>query len=103
MYEQMYIFAGILPALENVIWLVHVRECPTVLRRRFRLNFFHKIKMAPRVILLFLLAFISPRIFANKVDEEETCRRYDGGQVYPEKTTISEHAVHWSKAQSKFR
>lgn len=60
--------------------------------------------MAPRVgiLLLFLVAFISPRIFANKVDEEETCRRYAGGQVYPERTTISEHAVHWSKAQSKF-
>lgn len=60
--------------------------------------------MAPRVgfVLLFLLVSVSPRIFANKVDEEETCRRYDGGQVYPEKTTISEHAVHWSKAQSKF-
>lgn len=42
------------------------------------------------------------RIFANKIeDEEESCRRYANGQVYPEKTTISEHAVHWSKAQSK--
>ena len=64
----------------------------------------HKIKMAPRVgiLLYFIVAFISSRIFANKVDEEETCRRYAGGQVYPERTTISEHAVHWSKAQSKF-
>lgn len=52
------------------------------------------------LVLLFLLVFVSPPIFANKVDEEESCRRYAGGQVYPEKTTISEHAVHWSKAQS---
>lgn len=52
-------------------------------------------------VLLFLVAFISVCSFANKVDEEETCRRYAGGQVYPERTTISEHAVHWSKAQSK--
>jgi len=52
-------------------------------------------------LLLFFLAFVPARIFANKVDEEETCRRYANGQVYPEKTTISEHAVHWSKAQSK--
>ena len=52
----------------------------------------------------FLVLFIvlsSAYVFANKVDEEETCRRYANGQVYPEKTTISEHAVHWSKAQSK--
>ncbi|XP_015752406.1 PREDICTED: peroxiredoxin-4-like [Acropora digitifera] len=47
---------------------------------------------------LFLL-LTAAVIFANKVDEEETCRRYANGQVYPEKTTISEHAVHWSKAQ----
>ena len=52
-------------------------------------------------VSLFLVAFISVCSFANKVDEEETCRRYAGGQVYPERTTISEHAVHWSKAQSK--
>lgn len=59
--------------------------------------------MAPRVgvVFLFLVAFMSVCSFANKVDEEETCRRYAGGQVYPERTTISEHAVHWSKAQSK--
>ena len=52
------------------------------------------------LVFLFLLVFVSPSVFANKVDEEESCRRYAGGQVYPEKTTISEHAVHWSKAQS---
>jgi len=59
--------------------------------------------MATRVgaVVLFLVAFMSVSSFANKVDEEESCRRYAGGQVYPEKTTISEHAVHWSKAQSK--
>ena len=51
------------------------------------------------VLLLEVLAVAC--IFANKVDDEETCRRYANGQVYPEKTTISEHAVHWSKAQSK--
>ena len=83
--------------------MVHVRECPTVLRRRYFFYFFNKVKMATRVgaVLLFLVAFISVCSFANKVDEEETCRRYAGGQVYPERTTISEHAVHWSKAQSK--
>jgi len=52
-------------------------------------------------VFLFIVAFMSVSSFANKVDEEESCRRYAGGQVYPEKTTISEHAVHWSKAQSK--
>ena len=59
--------------------------------------------MAPTFsgLLLFFLALVPSRIFANKVDEEETCRRYGNSQVYPEKTTISEHAVHWSKAQSK--
>lgn len=68
------------------------------------LLFLSQVKMARRVgvVLLFLVAFISVCSLANKVDEEETCRRYAGGQVYPEKTTISEHAVHWSKAQSKF-
>ena len=54
------------------------------------------------VVLFVVLAFVPAGIFANKVeDDEETCRRYANGQVYPEKTTISEHAVHWSKAQSK--
>lgn len=99
----MFIFAGICRHFVIKIWLVHVRECPTVLRRRDLFYFFHKIKMAPRVgvVFLFLVAFMSVCSFANKVDEEETCRRYAGGQVYPERTTISEHAVHWSKAQSK--
>ena len=99
----MLIFARIYPRSAIKIWLVHVRECPTVLRRRHFFYFFHKVKMAERIftVLLFLVAFISVCSFANKVDEEESCRRYAGGQVYPERTTISEHAVHWSKAQSK--
>ena len=58
--------------------------------------------MACGVVFFVVLAFLPAGIFANKVeDDEETCRRYANGQVYPEKTTISEHAVHWSKAQSK--
>ena len=58
--------------------------------------------MACGVVFFLVLAFVPAGIFANKVeDDEETCRRYANGQVYPEKTTISEHAVHWSKAQSK--
>lgn len=58
--------------------------------------------MACGVVFFVVLAFVPAGIFANKVeDDEETCRRYANGQVYPEKTTISEHAVHWSKAQSK--
>ncbi len=39
--------------------------------------------------------------FGNKVDEEESCRVYAGGQVYPQERKTSEHALHWSKAQSK--
>ena len=60
--------------------------------------------MSTSVTVFFCLAvFWCPRIFANKVDDEETCRTYAGGQVYPERTKISEHAVHWSKAQSEFK
>ena len=61
--------------------------------------------MAPNFsafLFICILIFMPAHIFANKIeDEEESCRRYANGQVYPEKTTISEHAVHWSKAQSK--
>ena len=41
--------------------------------------------------------------FANKVDDEESCRVYAGGQVYPQERKTSEHALHWSKAQSKLK
>ena len=35
---------------------------------------------------------------------EETCRTYAGGQVYPDERKLGvEHALHWSKAQSKLR
>lgn len=49
------------------------------------------------VFLLYSLSFS----FANKVDGEESCRVYAGGQVYPQERKTSEHALHWSKAQSK--
>lgn len=39
--------------------------------------------------------------FANKVENDESCRVYAGGQVYPQERRTSEHALHWSKAQSK--
>jgi len=76
---------------------------PHSIAQALYLSFLLQVKMATMVgaVLLFLVAFMSVSSFANKVDEEESCRRYAGGQVYPEKTTISEHAVHWSKAQSK--
>ena len=89
------------------IWLVHVWEYPRVTRRRCTrlissVKFSSVGKMACGVVFFVVLAFVPAGIFANKVeDDEETCRRYANGQVYPEKTTISEHAVHWSKAQSK--
>jgi hypothetical protein len=41
--------------------------------------------------------------FGNKVEDEESCRVYAGGQVYPQERKTSEHALHWSKAQSKFK
>ena len=41
--------------------------------------------------------------FANKVDDEESCRVYAGGQVYPQERRTSEHALHWSKAQSNLK
>lgn len=34
------------------------------------------------------------------MDDEESCRVYAGGQVYPQERRTSEHALHWSKAQS---
>ncbi|KXJ22794.1 peroxiredoxin-4 [Exaiptasia diaphana] len=36
---------------------------------------------------------------ANKVEDEESCRTYAGGQVYPERSKTPEHAMHWSKAR----
>ena len=50
-------------------------------------------------VLLLSLSFS----FANKVDDEESCRVYAGGQVYPQERRTSEHALHWSKAQSNLK
>lgn len=60
-------------------------------------------KMASLVILSILLAFFTSQSFANKVEDEDQCRTYAGGQVYPERTRIPEHAMHWSKARSKIQ
>ena len=49
------------------------------------------------VVLLF-----TANSFANKVEDEDQCRTYAGGQVYPERSKTPEHAMHWSKARSKF-
>ena len=50
-------------------------------------------------VLLLSLSFS----FANKVDDKESCRVYAGGQVYPQERGTSEHALHWSKAQSNLK
>lgn len=51
------------------------------------------------VTICWLCAVVS---YANKVEsEQESCRVYAGGQVYPQERRTSEHALHWSKAQSK--
>ena len=50
-------------------------------------------------VLLLSLSFS----FANKVDDEESCRVYAEGQVYPQERRTSEHALHWSKAQSNLK
>ena len=50
-------------------------------------------------VLLLCLSFSR----GNKVDDEESCRVYAGGQVYPQERRTSEHALHWSKAQSKLK
>ena len=40
---------------------------------------------------------------ATAVTTEEQCRTYAGGNVYPDERKHGvEHALHWSKAQSKF-
>ena len=46
-------------------------------------------------VLLLSLSFS----FANKVDDEESCRVYAGGQVYPQERRTSEHALHWSSSK----
>ena len=50
-------------------------------------------------VLLLSLSFS----FANKVDDEESCRVYAGGQVYPQERRTREHALHWSEAQSNLK
>ena len=48
--------------------------------------------------------FVVATFFASfsRTKGEETCRTYAGGQVYPDERKLGvEHALHWSKAQSK--
>lgn len=59
-------------------------------------------KMASLITFSILLALFTSQSFANKVEDEDQCRTYAGGQVYPERTRIPEHAMHWSKARSEF-
>ncbi|KAK3735814.1 hypothetical protein QZH41_019918 [Actinostola sp. cb2023] len=49
-------------------------------------------------VLCFVVLFIAYS-FANKVEDEDLCRTYAGGQVYPERSKTPEHAMHWSKAR----
>ncbi|EDO28895.1 predicted protein [Nematostella vectensis] len=56
--------------------------------------------MATGALFVFCFALFAFCSSANKVEDQDQCRVYAGGQVYPERTKISEHAVHWSKAQS---
>ena len=53
--------------------------------------------MAQKMLILVVLASICCAVFG-----EELCHSFGGGHVYPgEGMRASEHAVHWSKAQSK--
>ena len=50
--------------------------------------------------------FVVATFFASfsRTKGEETCRTYAGGQVYPDERKLGvEHALHWSKAQSKLK
>lgn len=89
-----------LPVVGN-IWLGHVREYPNqFICACVRLFCGYRPKMAGGLIS-FLFLFVAASS-ANKVEDEGQCRTYAGGDVYPERQKTPEHALHWSKAQSKF-
>lgn len=83
-------------------WLVHVREYPASNTHASNHCTNLPFKMASFLQLLCILVVFFSFSFANKVEDEETCRTYAGGQVYPERSKTPEHAMHWSKARSKF-
>ena len=68
-------------------------------------NFGDKMRLillnSSQLLVVFVFLLCLSFTFGNKVEDEESCRVYAGGQVYPQERKTSEHALHWSKAQSK--
>ena len=51
---------------------------------------------------MWMLFFLLGAVFC-KDKEDDSCRTYAGGQVYPQEVkTGHDHALHWSKALSEY-
>ena len=61
------------------------------------------INMAAKRTSTWVLFFVLLGAVLCKDKEDESCRTYAGGQVYPQEVkTGLDHALHWSKALSKY-
>ena len=61
-----------------------------------------RFKMAATARPFLLLLAVFGAVFC-KDKEDESCRTYAGGQVYPQEVkTGLDHALHWSKALSEY-
>lgn len=84
----------------SALSLVHVHFPPVLLSLfRTRGRSCASTKMAARIWMLFVLL---GSVFC-KDKEDDSCRTYAGGQVYPQEVkTGHDHALHWSKALSEY-
>ena len=61
------------------------------------------IKMAAAASVSWVFLVVVFGVVFCKDKEDDSCRTYAGGQVYPQEVkTGLDHALHWSKALSKF-